>query len=109
LGDIRGAQLARKAPLILMPANRTAKHDSNAVSPTLANFVTLLDIGCWAVCFWWMHRISQRQDIVLKELQEQARSIEELSREEREMLKELHPTVQKIDENVDKVKESTEA
>ena len=38
-----------------------------------------------------MHRISQRQDIVLKELQDQARSIEELSREEREILKELHP------------------
>ena len=61
------------------------------------------------VCFWWMHRISQRQNIMLEELQEQAHSIEELSREEREILKELHPTVQKIDENVDKVKESTEA
>jgi len=76
---------------------------------TLANFVTLLDIGCWAVCFWWMHRISQRQDIVLNELQQQAHSIEELSREEREILKQLHPTVQKIDENVDQVKESTQA
>jgi hypothetical protein len=92
-----------------MPANRTARHDSNAMGPILVNFVTLLDIGCWAVCFWWMHRISQRQNIVLEELQQQARSIEELSREEREILKELHPTVQKIDENVDKVKESTEA
>lgn len=75
----------------------------------LVNFVTLLDVGCWAVCFWWMHRISQRQNIMLEELQEQAHGIEELSREEREILKELHPTVQKIDENVDKVKESTEA
>jgi hypothetical protein len=74
------------------------------MGPTLPNFVTLLDIGCWAVCFWWMHRISQRQNIVLEELQQQARSIEELSREEHEILKELHPTVQKIDENVDKVK-----
>ena len=92
-----------------MPANYTARDDSNAMGPTLANFVTLLDLGCWAVCFWWMHRISQRQNIVLEELQQQARSIEELSREEREILKELHPTVQKIDENVDKVKESTEA
>jgi len=79
------------------------------MSSALVNFVTLLDIGCWAVCFWWMHRISQRQNIMLEELQEQAHSIEELSREEREILKELHPTVQKIDENVDKVKESTEA
>ena len=76
---------------------------------TLINFVTFIDIGCWGVCFWWMHRISQRQDAMLKELHQQAQSIEELSREEHEILKELHPTVQKIDENVDKVKESTEA
>jgi hypothetical protein len=74
----------------------------------LINFVTLLDIGCWAVCFWWMHRISQRQDAMLKELHEQAHSIEELSKEEREILKELHPTVQKIEKDVDQVKETTE-
>jgi len=79
------------------------------MSPTLVNFVTLLDIACWAVCFLWMHRISQRQNIMLEELQQQARYIEELSREEHEILKELHPTVQKIEEDVDKVKESTEA
>jgi hypothetical protein len=76
---------------------------------TLVNFVTLLDIGCWAVCFWWMHRISQRQNTMLEELQQQARSIEELSREEHEILKELHPTVQKIEAGVDRVEESTQA
>ena len=72
------------------------------------NFVSIFDIACWGICFWWMHRISTRQNAVLKELQQQARSIEELSKEEHEILKELHPTVQKIEENVDKVKESTE-
>jgi len=77
--------------------------------PTLVNFVALIDIACWAVCFWWMHRISQRQNIMLGELQEQAHSIEELSREEHEILKELHPTVQKIEQGVDQVKESTQA
>jgi hypothetical protein len=77
--------------------------------PTLVNFVALIDVACWAVCFWWMHRISQRQNIMLEELQEQAHSIEELSREEHEILKELHPTVQKIEEGVDEVKESTQA
>jgi hypothetical protein len=35
-----------------------------------------------------MRRISQRQDAMLKELHQQARSIEELSPEEREILKE---------------------
>ena len=34
-------------------------------------------IGCWAVCFWWMHRISQRQDKMLHDLHEQSRRIEE--------------------------------
>jgi hypothetical protein len=74
----------------------------------LVNFVTFLDIGCWAVCFWWMHRISQRQDAMLKELHEQAHSIEDLSRKEHEILKEVHPTVQKIEKGVDQVKESTQ-
>ena len=78
------------------------------MGPTLVNFVTLLDIGCWAVCFWWMHRISQRQNTMLEELQQQARSIEELSREEHEILKELHPTVQKIEAGIDRVEESTQ-
>ena len=76
---------------------------------TLVNFVTFIDIGCWAVCFWWMHRISQRQDAMLKELHGQAQSIEGLSRKEHKILKELHPTVQKIEKSVDQVKESTQA
>jgi len=50
LSDIRGAQLTRKAALILMPTNYPARPDWNAMTPALANFVTLLDIGCWAVC-----------------------------------------------------------
>ena len=82
--------------------------DSDGMGRTLANFFTFVDIVCWGVCFWWMHRISERQNAVLKELQQQARSIEDLSREEHEILKELHPTVQKIEEGVDQVKESTQ-
>ena len=73
------------------------------------NAVSMLDIACWGICFWWMHRISARQNTVLKELQQQARSIEELSKEEHEILNELHPTVQKIEEGVDQVKESTQS
>jgi len=75
---------------------------------TFGNFVTFLDLGCWAVCFWWMYRISQRQNAMLEELQHQARSIEAVSKEEHEILKKLHPTVQKIEESVDQVKESTQ-
>ncbi len=73
------------------------------------NFISVLDIGCWGACFWWMHRISKRQDAMLQELQQQANRIHEVSKEEHEILKELHPTVQKIDEAVDQVKESTQS
>ena len=41
--------------------------------------------GCWGVCFWWMHRISNRQDAMLKELHEVIDRIEELSKEEHEL------------------------
>ncbi|MGI9115660.1 MAG: hypothetical protein ACR2FX_11655 [Chthoniobacterales bacterium] len=76
---------------------------------SLFNLLGVFDIICWGVCFWWMHRISERQSALLQELQQQARSIEHLSKEEHEILKDLHPTVQKIDENVDQVKASTQA
>jgi hypothetical protein len=79
------------------------------VNRLFVNAVTFLDIACWGVCFWWMHRISQRQNAMLEELQHQAKGIEELSKEEHEILKELRPTVQKIEESVDQVKESTQA
>jgi hypothetical protein len=79
------------------------------MSHSFFNTISMVDIACWGICFWWMHRISARQNTVLKELQQQARSIEELSKEEHEILKELHPTVQKIEEGVDQVKESTQS
>jgi hypothetical protein len=72
-------------------------------------WLSILDIVCWGICFWWMHRISERQNAMLEELQQQAHGIQELSKEEHEILKELHPTVQKIEESVDLVKESTQA
>jgi cell division protein FtsB len=75
----------------------------------LANAATFIDIACWGVCFWWMHRISQRQNSMLQELQQQAESIEQLSKEEHKILQELHPAVQKIEEGVDEVKESTQS
>jgi iron-sulfur cluster repair protein YtfE (RIC family) len=74
----------------------------------LANALTFINFACWGACFWWMHRISQRQNTMLKELQQQAKRIENVSKEEHEILKELHPAVQKIEESVDEVKESTQ-
>jgi iron-sulfur cluster repair protein YtfE (RIC family) len=65
--------------------------------------VALLDIGCWCVCFWWMHRISARQAATLDQLQQQAHRIEKVSKKEHEILTELHPNVQKIQEGLAEV------
>jgi len=68
--------------------------------------LTWLGIGCWFVCFWWMHRISSRQDAVLKELHEVAKRIESLSEAEHGLIQEVHPQVSEIKEKVDDVVEA---
>ena len=60
---------------------------------------------CWAVCFWWMHRISSHQDALLEELHEMTRRIEKLSQTEHDLIREVHPKVNKIKEHVENVKE----
>ncbi len=49
-------------------------------------WLTWLNAVCWGVCFWWMHRISTRQDAVLNQVKEQGRRIEKLSREEHDLI-----------------------
>jgi hypothetical protein len=65
------------------------------------------NIVCWLVCFWWMHRISARQNSLLKELTDQGMRIEGLSKVEHDLIKDVHPQVGEIKEAVDKVVEST--
>jgi hypothetical protein len=36
--------------------------------------LTWLGTAAWVVCFWWMHRISARQDALLIELRELAQT-----------------------------------
>lgn len=59
--------------------------------------------ACWLVCFWWMHRISARQDTVLKELHEMTKRIEGLSKAEHDLIREVHPKVDDIKNKVDDV------
>jgi len=68
--------------------------------------LTWLGIGCWLVCFWWMHRISSRQDAMLKELHEMTERIEKISKSEHELIREVHPQVSEIKEHVETVKEA---
>jgi hypothetical protein len=49
--------------------------------------------GAWVVCFWWMHRISARQDALLTELRELAQTQQDIWRE-------VHPDVGEIKAHV---------
>jgi hypothetical protein len=60
---------------------------------------------CWIVCFWWMHRISSRQDAMLEELHEMTTRIEKLSQAEHDLISDVHPQVSKIKEHVENVRE----
>ena len=59
--------------------------------------------GCWAVCFWWMHRLSSRQEAMLKELHAMTARIERLSKAEHDLIKEVHPKVVEIKQHVEDV------
>lgn len=67
---------------------------------TTSVILAWIGTGCWGVCFWWMHRLSSRQEAMLKELHAVTKRIEKLSEVEHDMLREVHPTVEKIKESV---------
>jgi hypothetical protein len=60
---------------------------------------------CWAVCFWWMHSISSRQDAMLEELHEMTTRIEKLSKAEHDLISDVHPQVSEIKEHVQNVED----
>jgi hypothetical protein len=78
----------------------------------LAFLMTAAGTVCWGVCFWWMYRISAKQNHLLDKLGEQGRRIEKLSRMEHDLIKEVHPQVSEIKEGMTEmiaaVKENTE-
>lgn len=77
------------------------------VDLALAAFgLTVVGTLCWGICFWWMHRISSRQDELLRQLCEQGRRIESLSQAEHELIKEVHPQITEIRTNVEDVKDA---
>jgi predicted nucleic acid-binding Zn-ribbon protein len=65
--------------------------------------LTWIGLACWMVCFWWMHRISSRQDTMLKELHEVTGRIEKLSKAEHDLIKDVHPQVNEIKEQIETV------
>jgi len=79
---------------------------------SLAFWMTLAGTICWGICFWWMYRLSVKQNTLLDQLREQGKRIEKLSRIEHDLIKEVHPQVGEIKEGMDEViaavKENTE-
>jgi hypothetical protein len=72
---------------------------------TIALLLTWVGTICWAVCFWWMHRLSSRQEMMLKELHDVTKRIEKLSKAEHDLIQEVHPKVEEIQESVKDVSE----
>jgi len=79
----------------------------------LVFWLTLIDTICWVGCFWWMYRISTKQNSLLDQLHAQGKRIEKLSKIEHDLIKEVHPQVGEIKEHmstvVAAVKENTES
>jgi sensor histidine kinase YesM len=75
--------------------------------------LTLAGTICWPVCFWWMYRISTKQNYLLDQLRGQGKRIEKLSQVEHDLIKEVHPQVGEIKEGMEEmmaaVKENTES
>jgi hypothetical protein len=73
--------------------------------------MTVAGTLCWAVCFWWMWRISVKQSRLMDQLHAQGRRIEKLSKVEHDLIKEVHPQVSEIKESMNEmitaVKENT--
>jgi DNA replication initiation complex subunit (GINS family) len=71
----------------------------------MASVLSCIGALCWIVCFWWMHRISARQDAMLEELHQMTTRIEKLSQAEHDLISDVHPQVSEIKEHVENVKE----
>lgn len=69
----------------------------------------IVGTACWGVCFWWMHRISVKQETMLQELHAVIKRIEDMSKEEQELIREVHPAVHQIKDSVKDVAVAVEA
>jgi hypothetical protein len=76
-------------------------------------WLTLIGMACWGFCFWWMGRISGKQNHLMDQLRDQGKRIEKLSKIEHDLIKEVHPQVGEIKDGMDEmiaaVKENTAA
>ena len=67
----------------------------------VAFWLTLIGTFCWVGCFWWMYRISTKQNALLDQLGAQGKRIEKLSKLEHDLIKEVHPQVGEIKDGME--------
>ena len=70
----------------------------------LSFWMTVAGTICWGFCFWWMRRLSIKQNSLLAQLREQGKRIEKLSKVEHDLIKEVHPQVNEIKEGMDEMR-----
>ena len=70
---------------------------------SLCFWMTVAGTICWGVCFWWMRRLSIKQNFLLDQLRDQGKRIEKLSRIEHDLIKEVHPQVNEIKEGMEEM------
>ena len=70
---------------------------------SLSFLIAVSGVFCWGFCFWWMYRISAKQNHLLDKLSEQGKRIEALSRLEHDLIMEVHPQVDKIKDGVTEI------
>jgi divalent metal cation (Fe/Co/Zn/Cd) transporter len=66
----------------------------------IALILTWVGTACWGVCFWWMYRLSSKQEMMLQELHDMTKRIEKLAKAEHDLISEVHPNVEEIKESV---------
>jgi cell division protein FtsB len=76
---------------------------------TLTLLLAWIGTACWGICFWWMHRLSSRQEMMLRELHDVTKRIEKLSKAEHDLIREVHPKVDEIKESVKDVSDAVAA
>lgn len=79
---------------------------SAAIGSSATGILNWVNTLCWAACFLWMWRISEKQNALLSKLQEQNCRIEKLSKAEHDLIKEVHPKVGEIQEHLEEVSET---
>src|SRR5208282_1096770 len=70
---------------------------------SLSFWMTVAGTVCWGICFWWMRRLSVKQNFLLDQLRDQGKRIEKLSKIEHDLIKEVHPQVNEIKEGMEKM------